>query len=303
MKTSQRGIDLIKSFEGLELEAYQDSVGVWTVGYGHTDHAGAPEVTPGMRITEDEAEAILRRDLGQYERGVERLVKVPLNQNEFDALVSWTFNLGVGNLSKSTALTRLNNGDRPGAAEALTWWNKAGGKVLAGLTRRRNAEAALFLEPMETKRADLTDRERSTREFVEVEEARPAGSTRGSNRMATGGTVAGVAGAGAAVLGADNADELSDEVKEADGKIIDDGETPNVMFPKETKPTEGDAPSESEEPRDLVGQIGQSVQDTVKFENGYDYAKVGQIALLIIIVIAVIWLFFGLFTDRRDRNR
>lgn len=313
MKTSQTGIDLIKRFEGLELEAYQDSVGIWTIGYGHTDEAGEPRVTPGMRITEQEAEAILRRDLGQYERAVNRLVKVDLNQNEFDALVSFTFNLGAGALGSSTALKRLNAGDRAGAAEALTWWNKitlADGskKELAGLTRRRNAEAALFLEPMEPEGRDaLTDPNRSTRESGIVEEGRPEPSTRGSNRMATGGAVAGVAGAGASVLGADNADELSDEVNEADGVIIDDGESPNVMFPRDDKPSADEAEDEDEDadeaPRDLVGEIGSRVQDAVKLDNSYDYAKLAQVGLLIIIVIAVLWLFFGLFTDRRDRRR
>jgi len=308
MKTSERGIELIKHFEGLELEAYQDDVGVWTIGYGHTDNAGQPKVTPGMRITEQDAEDILRSDLGQYERGVSRIVSVPLNQNEFDALVSFTFNLGVGALSSSTALKRLNNGDRAGAAEALTWWNKitlpdGSKKELAGLTRRRNAEAALFLEPVEGA-ADMRDMEQSTRTTGVVEEGRPVNSTTGADRIATGGAVAGAAGAGASILGADNADELSDEVKEADGIINDGGELPNVIFPRDEEPeTDGADTAPEEEPKDLVGQIGQNVRDYVKVENSYDFAKIGQLIFLVVIVLAILWLVFGVFTDRRDRRR
>ena len=153
MKTSQTGIDLIKEFEGLELEAYRCSAGVWTIGYGHTSAAGEPMVTPDLVITEPEADQILRHDLHDYEQAVLRSVTVPLNQSEFDALVSWTFNLGSGALSRSTMLARLNAEDRTGAAEALTWWVKAtnpntGESVtLPGLERRRNAEAELFLRP------------------------------------------------------------------------------------------------------------------------------------------------------------
>lgn len=143
-KISQDGIDLIKRFEGLELEAYQDIAGVWTIGYGHTETA-----RPGMRVTEDEAEELLRRDLKVFERAVNSLVKVDLRQHEFDALVSLAFNIGGGALRRSTALRRLNAGDRYGAAEAMTWWNKAtvGGTLtaVAGLTRRRDAEADMFL--------------------------------------------------------------------------------------------------------------------------------------------------------------
>ncbi|UGA37973.1 lysozyme [Chromobacterium haemolyticum] len=142
MKTSAKGITLIQKSEGLRLKAYQDSVGVWTIGYGHT----GPDVKPGMVITQAQADALLARDLERFEAGVARLVKVPLNQNQFDALVCFSFNLGLGALQGSTLLLRLlNAGDYAGAAAQFPRWNKAGGKELPGLTRRRAAEQAMFL--------------------------------------------------------------------------------------------------------------------------------------------------------------
>lgn len=147
MKTSTRGVALIKGWEGLELKAYQDIAGVWTIGYGHTETAG-----PGQVITAEGADALLRQDLVSRESAVASMTEVPLNQNEFDALVSFVYNVGVNAYKNSTARKRLNRGDRVGAAEALTWFNKATiGGVLReskGLTNRRAAERALFLEPV-----------------------------------------------------------------------------------------------------------------------------------------------------------
>jgi GH24 family phage-related lysozyme (muramidase) len=131
---------LIQSFEGLRLRAYQDSVGVWTIGYGTT--AG---VRPGMVITEEQALEFLRRDVDQFEAAVADLVTVLLTADQFSALVSFVYNLGAGSLRQSTLLKLLNQGNVHGAAEEFLRWNKAGGQVLAGLTRRRNAERALFL--------------------------------------------------------------------------------------------------------------------------------------------------------------
>lgn len=148
MKTSDQGIALIKHHEGLRLTAYTDPVGVWTIGYGHTTAAGPPKVERGMKITDAGADAILRQDLAKFEGYVSNAVKVPLNQNEFDALVSFTFNLGPGNLRSSTLLKKLNAGDRAGAADEFLKWTKAGGKTLPGLVKRREAERALFLTPM-----------------------------------------------------------------------------------------------------------------------------------------------------------
>lgn len=142
MKTGARGLALIKEFEGCELEAYQDVVGVWTIGYGHT---GA-DVDPDLYITQAVADELLARDLARFEAGVSRMAKVPLTQNEFDALVSFSFNLGLANLAGSTLLRLLNAGQKVAAAAEFPRWNRAGGRVLAGLTRRRVAEQSLFLE-------------------------------------------------------------------------------------------------------------------------------------------------------------
>lgn len=142
MKTSQRGIDLIKSFEGMRLTAYPDpgtGGDPWTIGYGHTKG-----VKPGMKITENWAEELLRDDLAEFEAAVNGLVKVRLCQHQFDALVSLVFNIGPGAFSDSTLLRLLNAGLYDDAALQFVRWNKGGGKVLSGLTRRRMAERKLF---------------------------------------------------------------------------------------------------------------------------------------------------------------
>lgn len=144
-KINKESLDLIKSFEGLVLSAYKDAVGVWTIGYGHTAMAGPPSPKSGMKISKAEAEALLLKDLVKYERPVKNLVKVPLNDNQYGALVSFVYNLGEGNFAKSTLLRKLNNKDYIGASNEFAKWNKAGGKVLRGLTRRRQAEKDLFL--------------------------------------------------------------------------------------------------------------------------------------------------------------
>lgn len=140
-------ISLIKSFEGLVLKAYKDAVGVWTIGYGHTSMAGPPDVKAGMILTEQAAEALLVSDLKKYQAMVDRNVKVALNDNQYGALVSFTYNLGEGNLKSSTLLKKVNAKDFIGASKEFAKWDKAGGKVLKGLTRRRAAEASLFLKP------------------------------------------------------------------------------------------------------------------------------------------------------------
>lgn len=140
MRISETGLDLIRFFEGLRTTAYQDAVGVWTIGYGST----GPHVAPGLTITAEEAEGLLRHDVARFEEGVDEVVKVTLSQGEFDALVSFSFNLGLGNLRQSTLLRKLNGGDFAGAAAEFKRWNRAGQRILAGLTRRREAEARLF---------------------------------------------------------------------------------------------------------------------------------------------------------------
>lgn len=145
MQTSEKGIALIKEFEGCKLTAYQDSVGVWTIGYGWTQPVDGKLIHAGMTIKQETAERLLKTGLVSYENDVSRLVKVGLTQGQFDALVSFTYNLGARSLSTSTLLRKLNAGDYAGAADEFLRWNKAGGKVLNGLTRRREAERALFL--------------------------------------------------------------------------------------------------------------------------------------------------------------
>ena len=145
MQTSEKGIALIKQFEGCKLTAYQDSVGVWTIGYGWTQPVEGKPIRAGMTIKQETAERLLKTGLVSYESDLSRLVKVGLTQGQFDALVSFTYNLGARSLSTSTLLRKLNAGDYAGAADEFLRWNKAGGKVLNGLTRRREAERALFL--------------------------------------------------------------------------------------------------------------------------------------------------------------
>lgn len=139
VKTSQNGINLIKEFEGCRLTAYKCPAGVWTIGYGHTNG-----VKSGQKISQQQAESFLAEDIKKFESGVNSAVSVSLNQNQFDALVSFSFNCGIGALKSSTLLKKLNAGDYNGASNELLRWNKANGKVLEGLKRRRNAEKALF---------------------------------------------------------------------------------------------------------------------------------------------------------------
>ena len=139
MQTSRTGIELLKHFEGCELKAYQDSVGVWTIGYGHTKG-----IYEGLEITQSEAEKMLVDELPEYEGYISDKVVPMLQQHEFDALVCWVYNLGPTNLSSSTMLKKLNAGEFKEVPFQMKRWDKAGGQPLLGLTRRRNAEALLF---------------------------------------------------------------------------------------------------------------------------------------------------------------
>jgi lysozyme len=138
-RLSREGLDLIKSFEGLELKAYHDAVGVLTIGYGST---GA-HVKPGMVITEAQAEELLRKDVSRFEVAVRKLCPLT-TQAQYDALVSLSFNIGESALKESTLRRLHNEGKYADAAAQFARWNKAGGKEMAGLTRRRAAEAALY---------------------------------------------------------------------------------------------------------------------------------------------------------------
>ena len=141
MKISQAGVDAIKAFEGLRLDAYKCPAGIPTIGYGST----GSHVSMGMSITEEYAEVLLREDIERYERCVNEYVTVELTQHMFDALVSFAFNLGCGALKRSTLLKRVNVNRKEDAANEFLRWDKAGGRKLAGLTRRRNEEREMFL--------------------------------------------------------------------------------------------------------------------------------------------------------------
>ncbi len=137
-----KGLALIKQFEGLELKAYRCPAGVWTVGYGST----GKHVLPKLVLTEPDAEALLRKDLERFEKGVADLGG-KMTPGQFSALVSFAFNVGLSALKGSTLLRKHLSGDYEGAAREFARWNKAGGRVLAGLTKRRAAEAALYRLP------------------------------------------------------------------------------------------------------------------------------------------------------------
>jgi lysozyme len=165
---NREGLNLIKSFEGLvdgdprtvNLDAYVDPVGIYTIGWGHAIRWGKGMLTTAVKnaaaiarqlypkgLTLQEAEELLRADIRAHSLPVEGLLFVKLNDNQFAAVVSFAFNLGVNNLRTSTLLRKLNAGDFKGAALEFPKWNKAGGKVLKGLTRRRAAEQQLFQTP------------------------------------------------------------------------------------------------------------------------------------------------------------
>lgn len=141
MQTSDRGLRFIMAHEGVRTAAYDDGTGVWTIGVGHTKG-----VRPGDICTMDQAMAWLREDIAEAEDAVNRLVKVPLNQHQFDALVDFDFNEGEGGLGGSTLLRLLNAGDYHGADLQFARWNQAAGRVLQGLVTRRADEAAMFEE-------------------------------------------------------------------------------------------------------------------------------------------------------------
>lgn len=143
MEISEDGLDLIKRYEGYSDKAYPDpgtGASPWTIGYGHTRG-----VRPGMTCTREQAAVWLLEDVESASRAVQDYVAVPLTQGQFDALVSFIYNVGVHNFNTSTLLKKINAGDFEGAANEFTRWNRASGQVLAGLTRRREAEKRMFL--------------------------------------------------------------------------------------------------------------------------------------------------------------
>ncbi len=145
-EVNQAGVDLIRRFEGCRLDAYPDpgtGGDPWTIGYGAT----GPGIAPGVVWTQEEAEARLVEDIAQFAGAVERALTVPVSANEFAAMVSLAFNIGAGAFRKSTLLRLVNDGHFEAAAEQFLRWNRAGGREMPGLTRRRQAERQLFLTP------------------------------------------------------------------------------------------------------------------------------------------------------------
>ncbi len=154
-RISDAALDLIARFEGCRLEAYRDAVGVWTIGYGHTSRAGPPQVRPGMRITKEEAREILHRDVERFARDVARVLGADagrLRLNQFGALVSFAYNVGIGNLKRSSVLKAVREGRHDDVPRLLLQWTKAGGRRLRGLVRRRRAEGRLWLTPEDRRR-------------------------------------------------------------------------------------------------------------------------------------------------------
>ena len=146
MHVSPSGVDLICNFEGLRLKAYDDGVGVWTIGFGTTKYPNGIRVKKGDTCTLDQAKAYMQNDLKAFEQTVNSAIKVPLNQNQFDALVSLAYNIGATAFKKSTLVKRLNEGNYKAAANQFNVWVNAGGKRMQGLVNRRAAERTLFLK-------------------------------------------------------------------------------------------------------------------------------------------------------------
>lgn len=146
---NQATVNLIKEFEGFRARAYKCPAGVWTIGYGTTAAAFVGlDPKEGMKITEAEAEKYLHTALHKFSSAIAESIRKPINDNEFGAFLSLAYNIGSGAFKKSSALRYFNAGDKAKAADAILLWNKAGGKTLSGLTRRRAAERALFLTPI-----------------------------------------------------------------------------------------------------------------------------------------------------------
>ena len=147
MKIGKKGLELIKKYEGFYSKPYLDPIGIPTIGYGATYYPNKVKVTMKDKpLTEKQASDLLVQMLKVYENQVALLVRKPITQNQFDALVSLSYNIGSGAFKNSTLLKKLNAKDYAGAADQFLVWNKGGGKVLKGLVRRRDAERALFLK-------------------------------------------------------------------------------------------------------------------------------------------------------------
>ena len=185
MRINKAGIDLIKEFEGLRLEAYKCPAGVWTIGYGTTGRAGVGiKPAAGMVITQAEAEWYLEQAVAKFAAGVEAVITAPVDENEFASMTSLAYNIGLSGFRKSSALRHFNAGDKAKAAAAIKLWNKAGGKVLTGLVRRREAEVELFWTPVPVEPAEPPQGRTSAAQSRTVQSSVVQGAT------AVGGSVA-----------------------------------------------------------------------------------------------------------------
>ena len=221
MQMSQAGIDaLLKKFEGCKLTSYRCPANVCTIGYGHTSAAGSPTVVDNMKITQKQADDILRKDLVKYETGVHDIVTQPLSQNQFDVLVDFAYNAGLGNLKSSTLLKKVNAGQFDAVPAELMKWTKGGGKTLPGLVRRRQAESTWWsaesektLSKTPEQAFDHEQEQRSDPDPVPVRTM--ADSKQGNAALLT----AGLGGLGAAKEVAAQAKEASDTADQLAGLL------------------------------------------------------------------------------------
>ena len=172
VQITAEGLDLIKRYEGFRSTAYRDAVGVWTIGFGHTSMAGEPHVKPGLTISRETATEILARDVNLFAQGVRQALTVQISDQQFSALVSFAYNVGLGNFRKSSVLTAVNRNDLAAVPRRLSLWTKAGGRVLPGLVKRRAAEAALFVD--HDSKSDLE----GARQPIEPIQGKPAAHSR-----------------------------------------------------------------------------------------------------------------------------
>jgi len=221
MQMSEEGKNaLLKLFEGCKLKAYRCPANVCTIGYGHTNAAGAPMVTDSSVITQQQAEDILRHDLVKYETAVHEMVTQPLNQHQFDVLVDFAYNAGIGNLKSSTLLKKVNAGKFDDVPAELMKWTKGGGKVLPGLVRRRQAESAWWIsgEPAQVSapiEEPTTDEHEHRAEPDLVHAPTMATSSQGNAALVT----AGLGGLGAAKEIAAQAQDASDTANQLVGLL------------------------------------------------------------------------------------
>ena len=219
MQMSKEGMNaLLKPFEGCKLKAYRCPAGICTIGYGHTNAAGAPLITDNSTITQQMAEDILSKDLGKFEKAVTEMVHQPLNQHQFDVLVDFAYNAGIGNLQASTLLKKINTAKFDDVPAELMKWTKGGGKVLPGLVRRRQAEAAWWSTGEPVAISELQDKPTDDEhEHRTAPDPIPAPSMANSSQGNTALVTAGLGGLGAAKEIAAQAQDASDTANQLIG--------------------------------------------------------------------------------------